>query len=181
MIKKQIQENSKLEDSSIELKIYKLYILLGAVIILWGISLWIVIKTFANWADRGTFGDSFGAVNSLFSGLAFAGIIYTILLQRKELSLQRQELIETRKELKRSAGAQERSETALKRQADNLKVTAKLNALNTMVNYYGDIMKSGTKGSISPFKTVGASQLRDQYINQIEEILAGKGGDIPVG
>lgn len=26
---------------------------------------------------RGTFGDQFGAVNALFSGLAFAGLIYT--------------------------------------------------------------------------------------------------------
>ncbi|MDR6554663.1 hypothetical protein [Paenibacillus qinlingensis] len=41
---------------------------------------------------RGTFGDMFGAVNSLFSGLAFAGIIYTIYLQRKELTLQREEI-----------------------------------------------------------------------------------------
>lgn len=40
----------------------------------------------------GAFGDSFGYVNSLFSGLAFAGVIYAILLQRKELELQREEL-----------------------------------------------------------------------------------------
>ncbi|MCR4348057.1 MAG: putative phage abortive infection protein [Sulfuricaulis sp.] len=50
-------------------------------------------------ADRGTFGDMFGAVNALFAGLAFAGIIYTIFLQRTELELQRRELTETRKEL----------------------------------------------------------------------------------
>lgn len=49
--------------------------------------------------DRGTFGDMFGAVNALFSGLAFAGIIFTIFLQRRELQLQRSELEETRKEL----------------------------------------------------------------------------------
>lgn len=48
--------------------------------------------------DRGTFGDMFGSVNALFSGLALAGIILTILLQRKELKLQREELRETRTE-----------------------------------------------------------------------------------
>lgn len=48
--------------------------------------------------DRGTFGDMFGSVNALFSGLALAGIIITILLQKKELTLQREELSETRKE-----------------------------------------------------------------------------------
>lgn len=47
-------------------------------------------------AARGVFGDKFGAVNALFSGLAFAGIIFTILLQRKELELQREELVSTR-------------------------------------------------------------------------------------
>lgn len=44
----------------------------------------------------GTFGDKFGVANSLFSGLAFAGIIITIYIQSKELSLQRKELKETR-------------------------------------------------------------------------------------
>ena len=41
-------------------------------------------------AKAGTFGDSFGVVTSLFSGLAFAGIILTILLQRKELTESRE-------------------------------------------------------------------------------------------
>lgn len=47
----------------------------------------------------GGFGDSFGILTSLFSALAFAGLILTILLQRDELSLQREELKETRKEI----------------------------------------------------------------------------------
>lgn len=40
----------------------------------------------------GTFGDSFGALNTLFSGLAFAGLIWTILLQKKELKETREEI-----------------------------------------------------------------------------------------
>ncbi|MGO4710931.1 hypothetical protein AB4Y90_17845, partial [Chryseobacterium sp. 2TAF14] len=79
------------------------------IFVLWVISLTLVIIIFPNWTSRGTFGDSFGALNSLFSGFAFGGIIYTILLQRKELKLQRDELILTRDELKRSANAQEAS------------------------------------------------------------------------
>lgn len=42
--------------------------------------------------DRGLFGDQFGALSSLFSGLAFAGIIYTILLQREDLISTRNEV-----------------------------------------------------------------------------------------
>lgn len=51
-----------------------------------------------NGVERGVFGDKFGAINSLFSGLAFAGIIFTIFLQKRELKLQREELAETRDE-----------------------------------------------------------------------------------
>jgi hypothetical protein len=60
---------------------------------------------FNNWQNSGTFGDTFGALNALFSGLALAGVIVTILIQRSELkhqrtelSLQRFEMTETRKE-----------------------------------------------------------------------------------
>ncbi len=53
----------------------------------------------------GSAGDMFGAVNALFSALAFAFLIYTALMQREELKLQREELRETRKELARSAEA----------------------------------------------------------------------------
>ncbi|MES2718550.1 MAG: putative phage abortive infection protein [Pseudomonadota bacterium] len=42
--------------------------------------------------DRGTFGDMFGGINALFSGLAFATLVYTIFLQRRELQMQRREL-----------------------------------------------------------------------------------------
>lgn len=50
---------------------------------------------------RGAFGDQFGAVNALFSGLAFAGLIYTIILQRRDLKLQRQEMKEQTREFKK--------------------------------------------------------------------------------
>lgn len=53
--------------------------------------------------DRGTFGDMFGAVNALFSGLAFAGLIFTIILQRKDLKLQFSELSRQADETKRTA------------------------------------------------------------------------------
>ncbi|OOV97981.1 MULTISPECIES: putative phage abortive infection protein [Pseudomonas] len=51
-------------------------------------------------AKAGTFGDSFGALNSLFTGLGFAGLLVTIFLQREDLKLTRMELSETRSEIK---------------------------------------------------------------------------------
>ena len=41
----------------------------------------------------------FGAVNALFSGLAFAGLIVTLIMQHEELGLQRNELAQTNDEL----------------------------------------------------------------------------------
>src|SRR5690349_18273158 len=76
------------------------FILVFAIFGLW-LACWILVSLFVNdWSERGQFGDMFGAVNALFSGLAFGGIIYTILLQREELNAQRKELELTRLEFK---------------------------------------------------------------------------------
>jgi len=108
---------------------------------LWVISIWIgsailIFYLIPNWSDRGTFGDMFGAVNALFSGLAFVALIYTIILQREEISLNRKEIELNRKELKKSASAQDSSQQALKEQVVQTHLTAKINAMSTVINYY---------------------------------------------
>lgn len=100
-----------------ELSYWVLFWIALAVVALWigaGIVLYDAEAGTPIWGERGTFGDMFGSVNALFSGLAFAGIIFTVLLQRQELQLQRHELklqreeiIESRKEL---AGQREQLE-----------------------------------------------------------------------
>ena len=57
---------------------------------------------FPKWEDSALFGDTFGALNSVFSGLAFLGIIVTILIQRNELEQQRVELSLQREEMKQT-------------------------------------------------------------------------------
>ncbi|MGY6039084.1 putative phage abortive infection protein [Aeromonas sp. AE23HZ002T15] len=52
-------------------------------------------------AEMGVFGDSYGALNTLFSGLAFAGLIISIRLQSKELSETRAELKEQSEQFKK--------------------------------------------------------------------------------
>ena len=80
-----------------------LAVLLGSTVIIiaiWMIS-WMVIDIcfHQNAGDGvGTFGDKFGAINSLFSGLAFAGLIMTLILQKEELEAQRKELNDQKKE-----------------------------------------------------------------------------------
>ena len=108
------------------------------IVIIWLLSILLMDFLFDNSFNENSawFGDSFGAINSLFSGLAFAGIIYTILLQRNELQLQRQELRETRQELKRSADAQEKSEAAFTKQIEIMNKTAIINGLSSVADYY---------------------------------------------
>lgn len=110
--------------------------LIVLVILIWIVSTVVIIFSLDNWSDRGTFGDLFGAVNALFSGLAFAGLIYTIYLQKQDLKMQRKEIELNRNELKKAAKAQQHSEKALLDQVEQMKISAKLNALNTLINYY---------------------------------------------
>jgi hypothetical protein len=99
-------------------------------LVIQGLAAFTIYHLLPSWTERGQFGDMFGAVNTFFSACAFAGIIFTILLQREELELQRKELELTRAELKRSALAQEKSEYALSRQAKAADVSARLTAIN---------------------------------------------------
>lgn len=115
----------------------------------------------------------FDALSALFSGWAFAGIIITILLQRKELILQRKELELTRTELKRSADAQSASENAFNRQAENLKMSAKLTALNTLVNYYTTKFEALNAITVE-INGPGYQREIDIYIEQIKTILQAK-------
>ena len=65
------------------------------IVLIWYLSGYYIYTHFDK-GQTGTIGDLFSPINSLFSGLAFCGIIITIFLQQKELSLQRQELVTTR-------------------------------------------------------------------------------------
>lgn len=95
---------------------------------------WFVASNFIpELEDRGQFGDMFGGLTSLFTGFAFAGLIYTILIQRQELQYQREELSLQRKEMARFADAQESSEKALSRQAEYLELSARVNTLGNLI------------------------------------------------
>jgi hypothetical protein len=89
--------------------------------------------------ERGLFGDMFGGVNALFSGLAFGGVIIALFLQKRELELQRKELRLTRMEMEKSAEAQQLSVENIKRIAEALEkqkkaVDVQLSLLKDIVN-----------------------------------------------
>lgn len=107
----------------------------------------------------GTIWDSFGAINALFSGLAFAGLIYTIFLQMKELEL-------TRDELRKTSDAQQKSEKALSEQVNQMEKAAKLNALSSIINFN----TSSAESANHPFQKSLHLQEANKYINEIKKI-----------
>jgi hypothetical protein len=111
----------------------------GAIIALWAFTL-VAFNIPSNWqfipvGDRGSFGDMFGGLNALFSGFAFVGIIYTILLQRIELKLQRKEL-----ELTRNVLEQQRREMSV--QSDTLRLQSFENTFFSMLKSHNDLLNS---------------------------------------
>ena len=144
---------------------FKPLIITGIIIITILIITPIIVNSIIdNWTDRGTFGDLFGVVNALFSGLAFAGIIYTILLQRTELKLQRQELKETRLELKRSADSQEKTSKAFNEQIVTMNQTAKINGISSIVSFYNS--QAEMKSSKGESNSTELSE-NIKYVNKI--------------
>ncbi len=137
------------------MKFFKLYLLCAFVILVQLANFFIIYYKIGTWPNRGMFGDMFGAVNALFSGLAFAGIIYAIFLQHRELELQRNELELTRKELKRSARAQAD-------QVEILKKTAKLNALSTKVSCHAQFA--------SQYKDIGGTSSKAELGKALEQL-----------
>lgn len=114
-------------------------IIVTAIIVLWGSSWYFIPKWYdAQSLEAGTFGDMFGAVNALFSGLAFAGLIYTITVQRQELALQREAIEMQTEELKL-----QRIETA--RSADQSEEQKRLLNLQIAMTTLNELIKNKNK------------------------------------
>ena len=96
---------------------------------------WLIFGTFPYWGlgfpfeSAGTFGDTFGFVNTLFTGLAMGMMVIAIMLQTRELHLQREEIDESQKIWRQTTEAQTKSTEALERQADSLFLAGYLNGL----------------------------------------------------
>ena len=94
-----------------------IFLIFLVVFFLWIGSYFLISKYISDSPEiKGQFGDSFGAVNALFSGLAFAGLIITILLQRKDLQYQRTAIEQTNVEMKNQTKEFDIQNSTLKRQ-----------------------------------------------------------------
>ena len=93
-------------------------------------------------ASEGEFGDQYGALAALFSGLAFWGVIVSLLLQRddlnmqrKELELQRQEMEDTRKEFAKQTELMRRQLESDKHEHDIRGIYQRLDRLRATSDY----------------------------------------------
>lgn len=135
--------------------------------IYWGIGIFIVwlmsgylMTCFWGTSGRGQAGDMFGAINSLFSGLAFAGIIFTIIIQREELKLQREELKLQREEVAKST-------KELAGQKESMIIQRFENTFFNMISAHDTIVSSAYIDDTDP----QGKALLDQYYEYIESYI----------
>ncbi|MFZ6819718.1 hypothetical protein [Undibacterium sp. Ji22W] len=100
-----------------------------------------------NWASRGVVGDSFGALNTLFSGLALAGLAVNIYLQSVQL--------------KKLEAKEEENSKRLDLQSETLSLTALLNYHNSEIDRLTNLLIS-TNGKVTDSASEG---MKDSYDN----------------
>jgi hypothetical protein len=124
------------EKSSVSIGIW---IVLGVILLVWGgYSALIAPHIEAN---------KFDPLNALFSGLAFWGVIYAILLQKSELELQRRELRFTRSEVRGQKEQLEAQNATLKQQRFENTFFSLVNLFNSIV---GSMEFTKGTGTMSP-------------------------------
>ena len=128
-------------------------LIVGSIIIIaiWAFSFLAIRMIFIDYPKMGQFGDLFGSINALFSGLAFAGLIYTIYLQNNELK-------DTHDEIIKSAKKQ-----GLQLHLDTL--NAKLIAYSTILNPQAG-MKNRTIDEINLYE----DEIKKKFIETLKEI-----------
>lgn len=150
-----------------------------AVIIVVGLWIWNFYALYElGDTKRGTFGDMFGSVNAIFSGLAFAGIIITIYIQSHELKLQRKELKLTRKEAKLTRGEFALQNKTLKIQRFENTFFEMLSLFNSIVNTVQitegkDIIITGRKAI---YKIIGQLENEARNYSRTVDFLKRKDG-----
>ncbi len=112
------------------------WLILGMAVLIalgWGVSGFLVFRALPSWEARAAFGEMFGAVNALFAGLAFAGVVIALLFQRAELQLQREELRLAREEQARLTSTQQEASRSLDQQFLIQTLAARIAILQTTV------------------------------------------------
>lgn len=83
---------SKKKDHDIKPIAFKAFLLVISLFVIWILLVFALAPHMKDFAGIGTFGDAFGVINALFSGLALAAVAVTLWLSLKQLKVQQAEL-----------------------------------------------------------------------------------------
>ncbi|GEM_PF-1260592 len=116
----------------------------------------------ANLSEHGQFGDSFGVLNSLYTGLGFGGLVVTLVLQQKQISQQEKQI-----EAQQKSEATRHFEASLYHLLEMYQIT-----LDEVSNPKGsickrDLLKASTKRAHKAMKDEGVHSIphpiQDRY------------------
>jgi hypothetical protein len=119
------------------------------------------------WA--GTLGDVFGAINALFSGLAFAGLIYTISQQSKEMHEQQKQLKLQAKQLKLQKKEIKETNIAFREQNRLLHLEHASTHLFRLLEKHSRLIQSQAKVQVSQHSDAG----RPDKVDYVPQSLTG--------
>lgn len=141
------------------------FLILAIAVVLWVGYAVTVPRLFMSWEKSNQFGGMFGGIGALFSGLALAGVVVAVLMQKEELELQREEL-------KKSVAAQTASSESSPTASDTLKRGVRYTIMRMggldpggVVQYYWSAI-IGTERS-----TEFARQMRAEGFTRFEEVI----------
>lgn len=118
----------------------------------------------------GTYGDSYGSLNTLFSGLAFAVLIISLFMQRQELRAQREELEAQRNEIKESNAIADAQREIAEKQRLITEQQAELNKQQIqdakVQNFYNLLFKllDEKKNKVKSLEIARDSQIKGNYV-----------------
>ena len=95
---------------------------------------------FQDLGKAGQFGDMFGGVNALFSGLALIGVVVAIFYQRSELKLQRKELELTRQEMECQREELRGQKEVMSKQYESMAIQKFENSFYQMLKAHNDLI-----------------------------------------
>lgn len=119
------KENKQSDKKSIDTKKWTWWAVVIVLLLYFGYFSAMYLLFPGNLERRGQFGDMFGALGTLFSGLAFAGLIITILQQREDLKNQRDEISLQREDLEKQTEALQLQREEIAQTNEELKLQRK--------------------------------------------------------
>jgi hypothetical protein len=145
------------------------------VLVTWLITPFVIGYWYQSVTNAGAFADTFGSINALFSGLAFAVLIYTLLLQSQELEYQREQLKVQNEELKQTRVQIEGQKEQLAAQNQTLRLQAiesaffsQLNLLNGIINSIEASAQGETKRGREAIKLIYDVDYRACYRSALD-------------